>query len=240
MKKTATGTVVLKNFKKIIVKSVILLVLSCSITVGATQGTAPIHKNPSAGKKIALTFDDGPHYKYTEQILDILKKYDVKATFFTVGELAVKYPELVMREYSEGHEIGNHTFSHLKMKDMSCAELKNEILSTGTLIENITGKMPVLFRPPEGVLSDCQKQTVADCGYSIILWSVDTRDWAHTPVAKIVKNVMKNTSNGSIILCHDFIGKNSPTPEALEEFIPKLKENGYEFVTVSELIDQSG
>ena len=186
-------------------------------------------------KKIALTFDDGPHYKYTAEILDILKEYEIKATFFVVGELAERYPELIEREIREGHELGNHTNSHPKLTELSLAGLIGEIKETETILASHQYS-PKLFRPPEGRFGKEVEETAEALGYRIILWSVDTRDWAHTPADKIVKNVMQNTKSGSIILCHDFIGKNSPTPEALRIFIPALLKEGYEFVTVSELI----
>lgn len=188
-------------------------------------------------KYIALTFDDGPHYKYTEKILDILKKYDIRATFFTVGTNVERFPELVDRELSEGHEVANHTYSHKHMAELNENEFISEVTGWEDSISLHNEYTDKLFRPPEGILTDSEYTAVTDLGYDIILWSVDTRDWAHTPVDKIVENVMSNVNNGSIILFHDFVsGKNSPTPEALEIVIPKLKSEGYSFVTVSELI----
>ncbi len=190
----------------------------------------------SQDKRIALTFDDGPHYKYTAEILDILKEYDVKATFFIVGQLAERYPELVLRELSEGHEVASHTWSHPKLATIPEATLINELNSTEELLVELCEYRPRLFRPPEGKYSDKVRRVAKQLDYEVVLWTVDTRDWAHTSTDTIVDTVLNNTESGSIILCHDFIGGESPTPEALRKFIPKLKENGYEFVTVSELI----
>lgn len=186
-------------------------------------------------KKIALTFDDGPHYKYTEQILDILKKYDVKATFFTVGTNAQRFPELIEREIAEGHEIANHTFSHKHMKELDQTELEQEILKCEAVINEHGEEFSKLFRPPEGILSEDNRKTVEKLGYTTVFWDIDTRDWAHTPVNDIVANVLKNSKNGSVILFHDFVSGKSPTPEAIEILIPKLKEMGFSFVTVSQI-----
>ena len=195
-----------------------------------------VYRHNTDKKRVALTFDDGPHYKYTAEILDILDEYGAKATFFVVGELAERYPELILRELAEGHEIGNHTWSHPKMKKLTVDSLKQEILKTEELLNEIADYRPKLFRPPEGAFSPLAEKTAENIDYEVILWTVDTRDWAHTPVDKIVDNVLNNTAPGSIILCHDFIGRDSPTPDAIRQFIPKLIDEGYEFVTVSELL----
>lgn len=187
-------------------------------------------------KKIALTFDDGPHYKYTDKILDILEKYGVKATFFVIGENAERHPEKVKRIASLGHEIGNHTYSHPHLKTVSGTELGEEIQKASDVICKLTGKKPVLFRPPEGYCGADIAETAKKYGCDVILWSHDTRDWAHTPSDQISKKILESVGCGDIILFHDFITPDTPTPDALETVIPKLIENGYEFLTVSELI----
>ena len=187
-------------------------------------------------KRIALTFDDGPHYKYTAEILDILDEYNIKATFFVVGQLAEKYPELILRELAEGHEVASHTWSHAHLTMPSDKSLEDEIYATEELLYELAEYRPTLLRPPEGKYGDNLLRVAGKLDYEVILWTVDTRDWAHTPTETIVNTVLENTESGSIILCHDFIGGESPTPAALREFIPKLIENGYEFVTVSDLI----
>ncbi len=187
-------------------------------------------------KKVALTFDDGPHYKYTEQILDILKKYGVKATFFVIGVNAEKYPQKVKRISDEGHEIGNHTYSHLNLKELDEKEIRQELIKGERIIEKITAKKPKLLRPPGGTYSDAVVKTASEMGCDVILWSQDTRDWAHTPADKIACGIIDNVKGGDIVLFHDFVSPDTPTPEALEKIIPQLLKSGYKFVTVSELI----
>ncbi len=187
-------------------------------------------------KKIALTFDDGPHYKYTEKVLDILEKYGVKATFFVIGVNAERHPDKVKLISSLGHEIGNHTYSHPHLKKVTAHELEAEIQRASEVICKLTGKTPVLFRPPEGYCCADVSDTAKKIGCEVILWSHDTRDWAHTPSEEISKNILDSVGCGDIILFHDFITPDTPTPKTLETVIPKLIERGYEFVTVSELI----
>lgn len=186
-------------------------------------------------KRIVLTFDDGPHYKYTEQILDILEKHSVKAVFFTIGENASRFPELIERELESGHEVANHTYSHKHMKALTEDELTEEIVGWEEVMSKHCDERSCFFRPPEGVVTDEEKALIKSLGYELTLWSIDTRDWAHPSVESIVKNVTENAKDGAVILFHDFISGQSPTPQALEIIIPKLKAQGYSFVTLSEL-----
>ena len=187
--------------------------------------------------RIALTFDDGPHPRYTPVILDILNEFDIPATFFVVGVNVETYPDLIKRIEKEGHELGNHTYYHNHVAKMSQESLQKDILLCSDAVERITGKRPRYFRPPEGVCSKSVQNICGTAEMTIVMWSVDTRDWAHTPINEMYENVRRNTKNGSIILMHDFIGKNSPTPKALRQIIPMLLELGYEFVTVSQLLE---
>ena len=217
-----------------------LVLLAFGVVINASSGHYRAYSAVNTDKKvIALTFDDGPHGTYTPQILDILAENGVRATFFTVGENVTRFPELIDRELSEGHEVANHTYSHKHMAKLREGELINEILKCENSLFTHDEYVPRLFRPPEGILSDENSEIIARLGYDIVLWSIDTRDWSHTPVNTIVKNVIGHVDNGAIILFHDFIAKPSPTPEALKILIPRLKELGYEFVTVSELINNN-
>ncbi len=196
-----------------------------------------VYSHASTGEKlIALTFDDGPHPKRTGEILDILSEFGVKATFFVIGKNAQLYPRILKRIASEGHEIGNHTFSHMVSDRADSAALTDELKRTEKLIFEITGKKPTLFRPPTGYCNRVTLDSARELGYKIIVWTVDTKDWAHSSRQSIVENVTRNATSGSIILMHDFIAGDSPTPSALRSIIPTLLAQGYEFVTVSDLL----
>lgn len=188
-------------------------------------------------KVVAITFDDGPHPKYTAEILDLLAEYNAKATFFVVGENAEKNPELLLRQYNYGHEIANHTYTH-PIKT-TIPKLEIEIKRTNDLIYSITGYHPELFRPVEGQYTDNMIQSLVKNGYKVVMWSwhMDTEDWKNPGVHRIVKTVLDGTKPGNIILFHDGGGNRSQTVKALEKILPELQKQGYKFVTISELID---
>lgn len=194
--------------------------------------------NRSATKQIALTFDDGPSKKYTQEILEILKQYNAKATFFVVGKNAKDNPQIILEEYSAGHEIGNHTYSHPNLRGLSPEKVDEEIFKTQEIIKEITGEYPTLFRPPGGYLSNDIVDKIASNNCKTVLWSwrQDTKDWTSPSADTIVNSVLTNLKDGDIILFHDYNSKKSPTPDALRKLLPVLKEKGYEFVTVSELV----
>lgn len=195
------------------------------------------HATGAIKPRVAITFDDGPHPRYTKEILAILAEYGVCATFFAVGENAALYPDLIRAEVAAGHEIGNHTYHHKRASKQAAEDLQADVCACNRVLGEITGAPVRLFRPPEGVCSEALKCICSENGMSIVLWSIDTRDWAHTEPDAICENVKKNVRDGSIILMHDFIGKNSPTPEALRQMIPMLLGLGYELVTVSQLLE---
>lgn len=191
-------------------------------------------------KRIALTFDDGPHPRYTAQILERLREYDIKATFFVIGENIGYYDEGIVRSIIDaGHELGNHTYSHKHTKKMSESEFYEDVRKCHDLVREKYGYEMKLFRPPEGYVDKKVKCIAAELGYSVILWSIDTKDWEHVGASVITANVKLNTSCGDIILMHDYVSKPNTTIAALDEIIPLLLERGYEFVTVSELIKSS-
>ena len=214
-----------------------VLAAALSATAGAGGGQTVSRVEGRTGK-IALTFDDGPHARYTGEILDVLAEYGVKATFFVIGENAEMRPGLVKREVEEGHEIGNHTFDHKSLKKASFEEAEEQILKAEEAIVNAAGVKPRLFRPPEGRISEAAEKAAAENGYTVVLWSVDTRDWTHLSARRIAA-AAKEAKDGDVILCHDFISGESHTADALRIFIPALLERGFEFVTVSELIGGS-
>ena len=204
----------------------ILLIFPCAFSLFAE----------SAPKRIALTFDDGPHENYTAEILSILQEYGIKATFFVVGQNAKEHSSLLQQVAEAGHEIGNHTYTHPKLKEQNAESFSCELEKTRAVIESITGISPSLFRPPEGFREGVIKTVAKEQGYQMVLWSVDTEDWRGLSAERIEAAIMKDVKDGSIILCHDYVVGKSHTPEALRRVIPQLLEEGYEFVTVSELV----
>ncbi len=186
--------------------------------------------------KIALTFDDGPHSEKTPLILDVLRDNNVKATFFIVGENVSGNEEIVERIISEGHEIGNHTFRHKYLFKVDRRVMELEIDLCDDEIFNYSEYNATLFRPPGGIYNDVLSSVCNERGYDMVLWSIDTRDWAGTSAENIEKEIMSNVKDGAIILMHDYVCCESHTDAALKSVIPKLKELGYSFVTVSELI----
>lgn len=192
-------------------------------------------------KLIALTFDDGPDKDYTPQVLDILKKHDIKATFFVVGEKVEWNPEIVKRQYDEGHEIGNHTFTHINVCHRGYDDIYNEINKTQDAIKKVIGIEPKIFRPPYRAINKEMCNIVKEKNMNVILWSeLDPRDWSNPGVYYISNTILTKVKNGNIILLHDYNNKRastSQTIEALNVIIPNLKEKGYKFVTVSELIE---
>lgn len=221
-------------------KRLCILVLCASFVFSyALHGYAnEVYKCGSGDKKrVALTFDDGPHPSLTNKILDILDAYSLKATFFVIGKNAAEHPEILKRMILSGHEIGNHTYSHPHLSTLSYKELLEEITLGKDLITSITHKPIRLFRPPEGVCSAAVGKAANKNGECVVLWTIDTRDWCSPPTEDIVNSVMKNLSPGAIILFHDYVYENSNTPEALEILIPKILQEGYEIVSVSELLE---
>ncbi len=187
-------------------------------------------------KYAALTFDDGPHPVYTAIILKILYENDARATFFAVGENAERYPELLRAEYDLGHDIGNHTYSHLKMTEKNAGKIAEDIKRADKVIYDILGFTPSLFRPPERKHGEYLDSLIKKMKKTEVFWTVDTRDWAHTEKEKIAENIKANIKDGAVILFHDYVSPPSPTPEVLSEILPYLKAKGYKFVTVTELM----
>ncbi|GAB6100619.1 hypothetical protein JCM16358_24980 [Halanaerocella petrolearia] len=189
-------------------------------------------------KKIALTFDDGPDTKYTPRILEILKKYNVKATFFLLGKLAEKHPEVVRKIKADGHIIANHSWSHANLTKLSKAELSQELNDTSKALERITNYKTILLRPPYGAVSDKLLDRLKGTDYEIIHWSVDSLDWKSKTKEEILNRVLPKIHDGANILFHSAGGPTqdlSPTVKALPVIIETLRERGYKLVTVDKL-----
>jgi polysaccharide deacetylase family sporulation protein PdaB len=194
---------------------------------------------PTEDKVIALTFDDGPDALNTAPILDLLEKYDAKATFFLVGNKVERNPELVKRELAQGHELANHTYSHSYLGNKTTADnMKKDILRAEKVIFSITGQKCRFFRPPGGYLNERLVNTAVEQGYIVVMWSwhQDSRDWSTPGVKKIVDSVLNRVQNGDIVLFHEYVEGKTQTIAALEQILPELKKRGYHCVTISELL----
>lgn len=181
-------------------------------------------------KRVAITFDDGPHHIYTEQLLDGLKERGVRASFFLVGE-NIEYNEaLVQRMAEEGHLIGNHTYTHTQLTRLAVEEACSEIELTDELIYSITGQTVEYVRPPYGSWNDALTEAIP---LNVALWNVDPQDWKSQNAGKVVKAVESHVGDGSVILLHDIFDS---SVEAAFRIIDDLQEDGYTFVTVDELL----
>jgi peptidoglycan/xylan/chitin deacetylase (PgdA/CDA1 family) len=186
------------------------------------------------GPFIAMTFDDGPSATLTPKLLDLLAAHHIKATFFVIGENVAEHPEIVARAAREGHEIGNHSWSHPNFGKMSDEGVRNQLQRTDDAIKSASGSRPTLMRPPYGSITARQKHWIRnDFGYRVILWDVDPLDWKRPGPAVVRNRILKETRPGSIVLSHDI---HPGTIEAMPSTLDELESKGFKFVTVSELI----
>lgn len=194
-----------------------------------------VHHSNVSQPAVALTFDDGGSVYRVKTILDILASYQVKATFFLLGNWVNDNPDLVRRMVADGHEIGNHSYSHPRFTWLSEAEIRREIDVTQTAIAEAIGRAPAaLFRPPYGSYNGGVISTVKDMGYeAVVMWDIDTRDWSGVSGAAISEHVLGNVSPGSIVLFHLH---GAYTAEALTELIPALQRQGYKLSTVGQML----
>lgn len=209
-----------------------LIITQSSLTTPSlTRAPGTYYKANTEEKIIALTFDDGPDPIDTPEVLDILKEKKVRATFFVLGQAAQTNPVLLKRLVMEGHEIGNHGFSH----DYQQRRLVAEIRQTDQEVFAATGTHTYFYRPPGGFVSKSQLATIKGNGNVVALWSVDSKDWRNPGVKQIVDNVMKTVFPGAIILMHDGGYHRTQTVQALGPIIDALRDRGYRFATLSEL-----
>ena len=188
---------------------------------------------PVDGPYIAMSFDDGPSPTLTPRLLDMLKQRGIKVTFFVIGQNVEHAPEVVAQAAAEGHEIGNHTWSHPALTKLSDARDQEEINKTSEAIFKATGKKPVLLRPPYGAMNPRVHRLVEQDGMKVILWSVDPNDWKRPGSAVVERRILAGAKPGAIILSHDI---HPGTIEAMPSTLDALLAKGYKFVTVSELI----
>lgn len=189
-------------------------------------------KDPSK-KYVALTFDDGPHPTRTQKLLNILDKYNVKATFFMLGKNANAYPALVKEVASKGHEVANHSYNHPNLAKLSYDNVMKELTSTDQAIINSGVQKPKFVRPPYGSFNDNVKKAIKNNGQTMVNWSVDTLDWKYRNTASIMSYVKQQVHPGAIILMHDI---HETSVDAVPSVIEYLKSQGYEFVTVSDIL----
>ena len=203
------------------------IILVVNITLKPSAAAAP--------KLAALTFDDGPHPVYTELLLDGLKERGAQATFFFLGQCAESNPELVRRAYEEGHEIGSHTWSHPNLKKLSDEKIRDQLGRCRALFSELLGEgNSYLVRPPYGSADRRVREAMDAVG---VFWSVDTLDWKLKDEEQVYQKIISETKDGAIILCHDI--HRTTIPAALRA-VDTLREAGYEFVTVSELLRRRG
>ena len=195
-------------------------------------------------KAVALTFDDGPSPVWTPKILDELKKAGEKATFFMIGEHVEKYPDVARRVAEEGHEIGNHTIDHHVLVYYKMDELEKEIKDNEKIIKTITGQTTRYFRPPKACLTAKEKKKIREMGYKTVLWTLNSKDWVTFDDKYIIRYILNHIKPGDIILFHDSGGvftaeggNRNETVKTIAQLTQKLKEKGYSFVTITDLLN---
>lgn len=215
-------------------KKAAMILLAVMLLLLCVPWTKPVHA-AKGDKLVALTFDDGPHKTYTTQLLDGLKQKGVKVTFFMVGTNASSNTALVQRAYDEGHEIGNHSYSHPNLNTLGYSGVRGELSRTASILDKACGAgTDYLVRPPYG---NANATVLSALASPAIIWSVDTNDWKYRDADHVYNHIVNNASDGAIILCHDIY---STTVKGALRAVDTLKARGYEFVTVSELYRRRG
>ncbi|MEW1615363.1 MULTISPECIES: polysaccharide deacetylase family protein [unclassified Streptomyces] len=191
-------------------------------------------------RRVALTFDDGPDPVYTRQVVEILERYGARATFFCVGHHVAALPEEVRRIASYGHELGNHSWSHPFLPDLTPAELREQLDRTAEELDRVTGAVPTWFRPPYGALTPEVLAALEGHPTTLAMWDVDARDWSRPGPEQIAATVLEGAGPGSVVLMHEGAGDRAQTVQALPSIIEGLLERGLELVTVGELAAMAG
>jgi peptidoglycan-N-acetylglucosamine deacetylase len=207
-----------------------------------TPGHAPVLGYPLFNgnthlPEIALTFDDGPNPYYTPQVLAILQKYGVKATFFDVGYLVADYPSIVRQEYNGGNIVANHSWSHPVLTYLSTHAILSQLTSTTKAIKAAIGVRPTFFRPPYGATNNIVLTQARNLGYTTVLWDGSAGDWKLPGVGVITSKLLSYVRDGAILLLHDGGGNRAQTVAALPTIITTLENRGYKFVTIQQLVD---
>jgi peptidoglycan/xylan/chitin deacetylase (PgdA/CDA1 family) len=205
-----------------------------AITPAADEEPISVTSVLVSGPYIAMTFDDGPHGVNTPKLLKMLRDRNIKATFFVIGECAAEHPDVLAQIDADGHEIGNHSWSHPNLAKCSEQRVREQLQKTDDVIYQVTNKRCTLLRPPYGAFSEAQKRWAKkEFGYTTVLWSVDPLDWKRPGASVVANRIVSRTGNGSIVLAHDIhTGTVASMPSTLDQLLAK----GYKFVTVSELL----
>lgn len=232
--------------KIFVIKGRALLIIFLALILVAVPSTAiissvagkearllPIYAVKTDDKKVAISFDCAWGTEYTDKLLSIMQEENVKSTFFMVEFWTNKYPDYVKNISDAGHEIGTHSSTHPEMSKLSAEKIKEELTKSSNAITNITGKKVELFRPPFGDYNNTVISTAKELGLYTIQWDVDSLDWKNLSSAEITSRVLKGVTNGSIVLFHN---NGLHTATALVDVIKSLKAQGYQFVTIGELI----
>ena len=206
---------------------------SPAVVASATKRQLPIYCVQRDQKMLAISFDAAWGNEDTQQLIDILGKYDIKATFFVVGEWVDKYPESVKALHDAGHEVMNHSNHHDHFSKLSREEIVADVNACNDKIEAVTGVRPTLIRPPYGEYDDNVISAIRSAGMEPIQWDVDSLDWKEIPASEITQRVTSKVQPGSIVLFHNAA---KHTPEALPGILEALLQQGYTFVPISELI----
>jgi len=214
---------------------------ACAQDSSSTPGPAPTPAKPATYGQvrvdqpyIAMTFDDGPSAENTPRLLEILKQRNIKATFFLIGQNAASNPDIVRRILADGHEVGNHSWTHPQLSKLSDERVTAEITKTQDAIKDASGYTPTLLRPPYGAITPRQREWIeSQFGLNIILWSVDPFDWKRPGASVITQRILSQVRPGAIILSHDI---HKQTVDAMPATLDALIAKGYKFVTVSQLI----
>ena len=208
------------------------------LTRGGTTWREPIQE-----KVVALTFDDGPSQEWTPRILQELRTADVKATFFMLGKHVAEFPEIARQVAEEGHEIGNHTYDHRLLPFSPRTMLPGQVNACEKIIKETTGITTHLFRPPKAWLTPSEKRELRELGYTVVLWSLNSKDWVNFDDKYIIAFLLHHIRPGDIILFHDAGGvfgteggSREETVQTIAPLVKKLRERGYRFATVSELM----
>ncbi|MDZ4287752.1 MAG: polysaccharide deacetylase family protein [Prosthecobacter sp.] len=184
---------------------------------------------------VAMTFDDGPHPSLTPKLLDLLKEHNIKCTFFVVGKNAKAYPDIIRRILAEGHEIGNHTWTHLSLTGHSDEQIRKELKQSEDALFAAANYRPQVMRPPYGAINTRIKQLMfTEFGYSTIMWSVDPQDWRRPGSGVVTSRLLAGAHPGAIMLAHDI---HPGTITAMPAFFDQMLAKGYQFVTVSQLLN---